>query len=138
MSHILTPPTVPPFESKIEGISIEIEPFQTNLSPAGRGDHTLEDWFWQITVTNSSHLFCPLKGSWGFYVVRSIQPINLTFNTTDQAVVIQFWPDDSPMKFVVAEDSDGQDFAICLINHFHRPGVGDIEHVRGLYTYPST
>lgn len=131
------PPPIPYHRSDLEGVSIEIESFADNLAFDGRGDHALEDWFWQITVANTSHPFCTVKGYWGLYVVRSLHPVDLQFNTPDNSTVIQLWPGDEPRQFMVKEDTDGEHTGICLITFFERPGVGTIRHTRGLYMYHS-
>lgn len=137
MTETPQPPAIPDHHSLLDGISIEIELYAENLARAGRGDHALEDWFWSITVENKTNPFCTVKGFWGLCVVRSRHPIDLTFNTNDNTSVIQLWPDDDPLKFVVKEDSDGLNIGICLIAYFNRPGHGTVRLSRGLYMYSS-
>lgn len=131
------PPPIPFYESLLDGISIEIKLHSENLAFVGRGDHALEDWFWEITVVNTANPFCTVKGFWGFYLVRSVNPIDLHFNTSDNSSVIQLWPGDTPRKLIVTEDTDGNNTGVCLITFFERPETGTIRLTSGLYMYHS-
>jgi hypothetical protein len=132
------PPPIPLHRSNLEGVSITVKQYDDNLAFDGRGDHALEDWFWEIKITNVCHPFCTVKGYWGVYVARSTQAMDLQFNTSDDTSVLQLWPEDTLNEFIVDEGSFEQQTGICLHTHLLRPSVGTLHMIRGLHMYHCT
>jgi len=127
---------IPRHKSNLSRIEIDVENFPENLAKEGRGDHLLEDWFWQVTVENEGNPFCPEIGFWGVYIVRSKTEQRIAFNVTEENYeVIQMFPGDVPKLLLVDDVTVDNEAGIALTVLFDRPGFGTLERIHGLYQY---
>jgi len=129
---------IPRHKSKLPKIEITIESFNENIAEGCRGEHWLEDWYWEIRIDNYGNEFCPPDCFWGVYVVRSTIDQPIRFNTRgDNYEIIQLLPDDKPKLLMVDDVTADKQTGVALRIIIERPVIGTLEMIHGLHMYNS-